>query len=183
MAHASNAVDPEELVEYWPPIEVLLSALSTARKWIHLTSKGMSQQILGALRLLSNQGVSIQGIVSGARSDPVEEYQTMKRADEVNYLDLKMFTFEESRNLPHTKLIVIDGKGAIYGGANLTLTGWRKVATGDDQMQIELDPGKVRRMNNVFFSKPWVRLLGPPNVDRYPMSDGTRGASMDRAWT
>jgi phosphatidylserine/phosphatidylglycerophosphate/cardiolipin synthase-like enzyme len=146
------------------PIGALFDALDAARGSVHLVTYGMSQQVLGALRMLEARGVSINGIVSGARPELIEEWKTA--AAETWRFDLKLFPPERSASLPHTKLIVIDGKAAIYGSANLTLTGWRKVASLDEQVHLETDTQKVRRMHNLWFSRPlgpsgWTSEAGP----------------------
>lgn len=68
-----------------------------------------------------------------------------------------------SRNweeLPHQKLIVIDGLLAFKGSANLTMTGWRKAEIGHEEIEVITDVKKAIALHNRYFSPVWANLSG-----------------------
>jgi phosphatidylserine/phosphatidylglycerophosphate/cardiolipin synthase-like enzyme len=83
-----------------------------------------------------------------------------------------------SRNweeLPHQKLVVIDGLLAFKGSVNLTPTAWRKAARGYDEVEVLTDLEKVINLHNRYFSPVWANLseYGDTIMIDDSMSDGS----------
>jgi len=60
--------------------------------------------------------------------------------------------------LPHQKLVVIDGLMAFKGSANLTQTAWRKAEIGYDEIEVVTNVEKVIDLHNRYFSPVWANL-------------------------
>ena len=113
--------------------------------------------MLGALKLLSEQDVSVAGIVSNAYSGTVDELRQSDVDVESLSMNVVGISREESRQAPHQKLIVIDGLIAFKGSVNLTTTGWRKVPQQREIVEAVTDPVQVAKLHNIYFSKPWMQ--------------------------
>ena len=73
--------------------------------------------------------------------------------------DVRAYGSESSwRDMPHQKLIVIDGLLAFKGSANLTLNAWRKAAAGRDVVEVVTQVDEVIAMHNRYFSPIWAEL-------------------------
>lgn len=140
------------------PMEVLLEALHAAKQFIHFTTFGMSLQLVGALRMAAVH-TPVRGIVANANPAIVEELKTY--AHESFRLQTHLYERSDKRldwdNMPHQKVIVIDGLLAFKGSANLTVDGWRKVAKGLDSVDVVTDVNEVIALNNRLFSPIWAR--------------------------
>jgi hypothetical protein len=77
--------------------------------------------------------------------------------DEAPSLRIHAFAESRFREVPHQKLIVIDGLLAFKGSSNLTLSGWRKADKGLDIIEVVTDVGEVIRLHNEYFSPLWAR--------------------------
>lgn len=134
----------------------LFQSLAAAKGFVHFTSWGISHLMLGALKLLSEQDVGVNGIVSGAYPSAIEEV-TKPTADESLMMNIVAFPREDSRRTPHQKLLVIDGLLAFKGSANLTTAGWRKAAEQREIIEVVTDPAEIAKLHNVYFSKAWLQ--------------------------
>jgi len=63
-----------------------------------------------------------------------------------------------TEDIPHQKLIIVDGLLAFKGSANLTQTAWRSAERGTDMVEIVTDVQEVGRLNNNFFSPIWGKM-------------------------
>jgi len=117
-----------------------------------VTSWNITEQLIGALKIIS-QRVAVRGIVSGAKDWIIEELTTHK--DEAPMFDVKTFSQGDWKNMPHQKIIVIDGLIAFKGSANLTVQGWRKSANGRDHVEVVTDVDEVIRLHNKLFAPVW----------------------------
>lgn len=143
----------------YPPVKGLFEAINTAQKFIHFTTFGINQQILGALKLTA-QRIQVRGIVSLPPDQAwlLPELECYKK--EAPGLTIKSVC-ASSRNweeLPHQKLIVIDGLLAFKGSANLTMTGWRKAEIGHEEIEVITDVKKAIALHNRYFSPVWANL-------------------------
>jgi hypothetical protein len=134
----------------------LFQSLAAAKGFVHFTSWGISHLMLGALKLLSEQDVSVNGIVSGAYPSVIEEV-TKPTSDESLMMNIVAFPREESLSAPHQKLLVIDGLLAFKGSANLTTTAWRKAAEHREMIEVVTDPAEIAKLHNRYFSKAWLQ--------------------------
>ena len=73
----------------------------------------------------------------------------------------------DSRELIHTKLIVIDGLLAISGSPNLTTESWRKMVANKERLDIVTDVSKVVADNNRYFSSHWADLNTEFEISAY----------------
>jgi phage FluMu protein Com len=145
----------EEFPDIYPPMHILFMAIDAAEKFIHFTTFGLSHIILGALKLKA-QTIPVRGIVSNVPSDFVKE---LEPSHENPYLHVKIFEqgTDHYLQIPHQKMIVIDGMMAFKGAANLTISGWRKVATGHDYIEVVTNFKEVVELNNKLFSPIWYK--------------------------
>ncbi len=143
----------------YPPIRGLLEAQKQAQRFIHINSWGISREFLMALKLVA-QDIPVRGIISLSPDqisllDELHDYE-----NEAPNLQLKTIC-TSSRNwneLPHQKLIVIDGLLAFKGSTNLTLAAWRKAQWDYDEMEVVTDVEKVIYLHNRYFSPIWAKL-------------------------
>src|SRR5690348_11915762 len=98
--------------------------------------------------------VPVRGIVANASPAIVEELKTY--AKESPHLETHLYERSDKRldwdNMPHQKVIIIDGLLAFKGSANLTVDGWRKAAKGLDSVDVVTDVNEVIQLNNRLFS-------------------------------
>jgi len=136
----------------------LFRSLATAKGFVHFTSWGISYLMLGALKLLSEQNVLVNGIVSAVRySEMLDEMNGHVAADESLFMNVVGLSREQSDGAPHQKLIVIDGMIAFKGSANLTTAGWRKASEQREIVEVVTRPADVARLHNIYFSKAWLQ--------------------------
>jgi phosphatidylserine/phosphatidylglycerophosphate/cardiolipin synthase-like enzyme len=143
----------------YPPLKGLFESINNAQQFIHFTTFGISHQFLGALKLVA-QRIQVRGIVSLPPDQAwlLPELECYK--NEAPGLSIKMVC-ASSRNweeLPHQKLVVIDGLLAFKGSVNLTQTAWRKAARGYDEVEVLTDLEKVINLHNRYFSPVWADL-------------------------
>jgi phosphatidylserine/phosphatidylglycerophosphate/cardiolipin synthase-like enzyme len=143
----------------YPPLKGLFESINNAQQFIHFTTFGISHQFLGALKLVA-QRIQVRGIVSLPPDQAwlLPELECYK--NEAPGLSIKTVC-ASSRNweeLPHQKLVVIDGLLAFKGSVNLTQTAWRKAARGYDEVEVLTDVEKVINLHNRYFSPVWADL-------------------------
>lgn len=143
----------------YPPITGLLQALSQAQCFIHVTSWGISHQFIGALKMAA-QRVKVKGIISlhPHQERLLPELECCKNEAENLQIEAVCTSSQRWDELPHQKLVVIDGLMAFKGSANLTQTAWRKAGRGYDEVEIVTDVEKVINLNNRYFSPVWAGL-------------------------
>jgi phosphatidylserine/phosphatidylglycerophosphate/cardiolipin synthase-like enzyme len=143
----------------YPPLKGLFESINEAQKFIHFTTFGINQQILGALKLAA-QRIQVRGIVSLPPDQAWLLPELECYRNEAPGLSIKTVC-ASSRNweeLPHQKLVVIDGLLAFKGSVNLTPTAWRKAARGYDEVEVLTDVEKVINLHNRYFSPVWADL-------------------------
>lgn len=159
-----------EVPETYPPLKTLMEALSQAKNFVHFTTYGINQIFVGVFKMVA-QRVPVCGIVSNVEEGLADELTG--HTDEAPHLQVKTFMKGFNRNappegwdeIPHQKLVVIDGLLAFKGSANLNVRAWRKAAEGREQIEIETNVMKVMELNNRYFSPIWYELNGkPPQV-------------------
>ena len=143
----------------YPPLKGLFESINKAQKFIHFTTFGINQQILGALKLAA-QRIQVRGIVSLPPNQAwllpeLECYRNEAPGLEIKAVCASSRNWEE---LPHQKLVVIDGLLAFKGSVNLTQTAWRKAARGYDEVEVLTDVEKVINLHNRYFSPIWGDL-------------------------
>jgi hypothetical protein len=139
------------------PLTGLFSALASAKGFVHFTSWGISQVILGGLKLLSEQNVYVAGIVSSPYSGTLEEIKKSDQELESLFLNVVGIPQERSSWAPHQKIVVIDGLLAFKGSANLSTTAWRKARKQQEFIEVVTSPAEVMRLNNIYFSRSWLQ--------------------------
>jgi phosphatidylserine/phosphatidylglycerophosphate/cardiolipin synthase-like enzyme len=137
-------------------LRALFEALNTAKHFVHFTTYGISHSIIGALKMAS-QRVAVRGIVSNVDASALAEL--CGYPDEAPRFQIKTYGTQASwAEMPHQKLVVIDGLFAFKGSANLTLNAWRKSAKGRDLVEIVTDVDEVIALHNRFFAPLWGEL-------------------------
>jgi phosphatidylserine/phosphatidylglycerophosphate/cardiolipin synthase-like enzyme len=107
--------------------EALLEAIRQAQVFIHFTSVGISRLILGAL-LVAAQRVNVRGVVSNIDESMQAEFKQLNQ--EASGMWIKGFGKDSTwREMPHQKLVVIDGLLAFKGSANFIRIGMAKSST------------------------------------------------------
>jgi phosphatidylserine/phosphatidylglycerophosphate/cardiolipin synthase-like enzyme len=142
----------------YSPINGLLEGLNQAQSFVHFTTFGTCKEILGYLKYAA-QNVKVRGIVSIPSNQEnwlLPELENYK--NEAPNLEIRIVRSSNWQQLPHQKLLVIDGLVAFTGGANLTLTGWRKASRGYDHVEVITDLDKVIELHNRLFSPRWAEL-------------------------
>jgi hypothetical protein len=138
-----------------PMIRYLFQALVEANRFVHLTTYGISHQFIGALKLAA-QRVAVRAVVTNA--DPSTLCELKEFGDEAPRLEVHAYGADDQiRDVPHQKLIVIDGLLAFKGSTNLTLNGWRKAEKGLDILEAVTDVADVIRLHNEYFAPLWAR--------------------------
>jgi len=141
-----------------PPLRCLFVALARAKHFVHFTTYGISHQMIGALKMTA-QRVPVRGVVSNVEGNTLSELTENER--EAPKMDIKVYGSEKGwADMPHQKLIVIDGLIAFKGSANLTLNGWRSAALGKDFIEVVTDVGETLDLHNRYFSPVWAELSG-----------------------
>jgi hypothetical protein len=143
----------------YPPIRGLLEAYKQAKRFIHVNSWGISREFLMTLKLVA-QDIPVRGIISLSPDQNwlLDELHNYK--NEAPNLQIKTICASSDNwdNLPHQKLIVIDGLLAFKGSANLTLAAWRKAQWNYDEVEVVTDVAKVINLHNRYFSSVWAKL-------------------------
>ena len=140
----------------YPPLRALFQALNNAKHFVHFTTYGISHLLIGTLKMTS-QRVPVRGIVSNVDATALAELAEFK--EEAPAFQVKTYGTESSwSDMPHQKLVVIDGLLAFKGSANLTLSAWRKSAKGRDLLEVATDVEEVIGLHNKFFSPLWGEL-------------------------
>jgi hypothetical protein len=145
-----------------PPLRALLRALVEARSFVHFISWGITQLMIGALKVTA-QRVPVRGIVSGHVGEQIIcEVNDFKH--EAYNLKIKFCEPSQFRtiDIPHQKLIVIDGLLAFKGSANLTQMSWRSAEKGMEIIEAITNINEIIGLHNQFFSPIWAKV---DNVD------------------
>jgi hypothetical protein len=139
--------------EKFPPIRALLLAVSSAASFVHFVSFGISVVLIGALKIVA-QRVPVRGVISAPDRWATEELVTKYEAP---LLNLKVLDRAQG-DVPHQKVVVVDGLLAFKGSANLTVQGWRKAAQGLDIVETVTRLDEVISLHNTYFAPLWGRL-------------------------
>jgi phosphatidylserine/phosphatidylglycerophosphate/cardiolipin synthase-like enzyme len=128
-----------------------------ARSFVHFVSYGMTQMMIGALKMIA-QRVSVRGIVANPGENILCEVDEFK--DEASDLQIKFCVSKGLRSvdIPHQKLIVIDGLFAFKGSANFTQMSWRSAANGKEIIDTVSNIDEIVRLHNQFFSPIWGKM-------------------------
>jgi PLD-like domain len=139
--------------EDYPPICALYACLLQAQQFVHFTTYGISYEFIGALKLAA-QRVTIRGVVTNVNADAVRELTEFP--SEAPRLRIAVFgSGDRVYDVPHQKLIVVDGLVAFKGSTNLTIPGWRKAQKGLDLLEMVTDVAQVIKLHNEYFSPLW----------------------------
>jgi phosphatidylserine/phosphatidylglycerophosphate/cardiolipin synthase-like enzyme len=143
----------------YPPMRALFESLNIAKQFIHFSTYGLSHIIFGALKLKA-QTIPIRGIAANVHSNFIKEIKNCN--PEAPNLEIKVFEQNQRGqdwdDIPHQKLIVIDGLMAFKGAANMTNSGWRKAAKGRDHIEIVTNIQEVVMLHNKLFSPIWAEF-------------------------
>jgi hypothetical protein len=139
-----------------PPLRVLVGCLLHARAFVHFTTWGISQAMLGVLAAVS-EFVPVAGIASAVDRNTQTEIEKLR--NDFPRLDIRAVRRQDGdSDLIHVKLIVIDGLLALSGSPNLTTEAWRKTAVNKERLDIVTDVQKVIDDNNRYFASHWAEL-------------------------
>jgi phosphatidylserine/phosphatidylglycerophosphate/cardiolipin synthase-like enzyme len=143
----------------YSPRKGLLQALNQAKSFVDFTSWGIDKYFLGVLETVA-QRVKVRGLVSLPPNQDWLLPELERYKDEAENLKIKAVCTSSHRwdELPHQKLVVIDGLMAFKGSANLTQTAWRKAEIGYDEIEVVTDVEKVINLHNRYFSPVWADL-------------------------
>ena len=140
----------------YPPLRGLFQALNSAQHFVHFTTYGISHLLIGALKMVSYHA-KVRGIVSNVDANTLNELRDFTK--EAPDFSVQAYGSETSwKDMPHQKLIVVDGLLAFKGSANLTLNAWRKVAAGRDMVEVVTNVDEVINLHNRYFSPIWAEL-------------------------
>jgi phosphatidylserine/phosphatidylglycerophosphate/cardiolipin synthase-like enzyme len=142
----------------------LLQALAESQQFVHFVSFGISWQFVGVLKLAA-QKKTVRGVISNADRESVSELVEFR--DDAPRLHVHAFGQDKQlQDVPHHKLIIVDGLLAFKGSANLTLPGWRKAEKGLEIIEVVTDIAEVTRLHNEYFSPLWgkTRQVADPVV-------------------
>ncbi len=154
IAHQVSQYSPE-----YPPLAGLLQALNCARQFVHFTTFGISKDFLLVLKFIA-QRIPVRGVVA-LTPDQSRILLELKNSElEAPNLCIKVACSSSNtwEDLPHQKLIVIDGLMAFKGSANLTTTAWRKAASFYEVVEVVTEVDKVILYHNRYFSRTWAKL-------------------------
>ena len=142
-------------------LRALLQALASARCFVHFSTFGITPFMLGMLKVVA-QRIPVLGVVAQAKGYGLRNVlDSIKHRDEALRLDLRLLVAEDHTvNLPHQKLVVIDGCLAFWGSANLNEQAWRKADEALEKIETLTDVQKVVDLNNRYFAPVWVRAGG-----------------------
>jgi hypothetical protein len=139
-----------------PPLRVLVECMLLARAFVHFTTWGISQALLGVLAAVS-EFVPVAGIASAVQGNTPIEIEKLCR--DFPQLDIRVMPRRDGdADLIHTKLIVIDGLLALSGSPNLTTDAWRKAASNKERIDIVTNVRRVIEDNNRYFAQHWAEL-------------------------
>jgi phosphatidylserine/phosphatidylglycerophosphate/cardiolipin synthase-like enzyme len=119
-------------------------------------STGLSQEMLGVLRTISEL-VAVAGIFSNIEKNTATELGKLER-DGVPLKTYATGTKPSSDDVPHMKLIVVDGLVAIAGSVNFTAKGWRKAAQRMENVNFVTELPRIVELNNNCFAHDWSLL-------------------------
>lgn len=139
--------------EAFPPMRALLLAVSSAKSFVHFVSFGISVVLIGALKIVA-QRVPVRGVISAPDRWATEELAVRSEAP---FMNLKVLDRAQG-DVPHQKVVVVDGLLAFKGSANLTVQGWRKAAQGLDIVEPVTRLDDVISLHNTYFAPLWGKL-------------------------
>lgn len=142
----------------WPTMRLFLSVLAEAKAFVHFASYGISHQMLGALKLTSMR-VPVCGWASNVDGNTRAEIEEWP-SETPGFMAKAINSQHWLQDVPHQKLVIIDGLLAFTGSANLTNRGMRQVDRAFDIQNVVTDLTEVRRLNNTYFSKVWADIGG-----------------------
>jgi phosphatidylserine/phosphatidylglycerophosphate/cardiolipin synthase-like enzyme len=144
--------------EEYLPFRSFMQALLQARSFIHFTSYGITQLMIGILKMAA-QHVRIRGIVSGNVGEQIISEVTIfsNEAPKLEIIFCESYGFRNT-DIPHQKLVVIDGLLAFKGSANLTQMAWRSAAKNTDMIDVVSNIDEVINLHNRFFSSIWGKM-------------------------
>jgi len=153
-----DKVNYPQQIEKYPPMRALLMALIEARSFVHFISWGINQMMIGALKVVA-QRVPVRGIVSGTVGEQIQcEVSDFKHEApdlEIKFCESNGF---RGKDIPHQKLLVIDGLLAFKGSANLTQTAWRSAEDSMEIIEIVSNIDEIISLHNQFFSPIWGKM-------------------------
>jgi phosphatidylserine/phosphatidylglycerophosphate/cardiolipin synthase-like enzyme len=115
------------------------------------------RELLDFIGRFPAQRVNVRGIVSGIDEQEQIKKELVDFKDEAPQFVVKTFAADRyQKDIPHQKLIVIDGLLAFKGSANLTLNAWRKAAQGLELVEVVSDVEEVINLHNKYFSPVWA---------------------------
>lgn len=140
----------------WPNVRLLFEVLSKARHFVHFTTYGISHVMIGALKVTSMR-VPVYGFASNVDSNTrVELAEMTAEAPRLHARVIPSSTLVQ--DVPHQKLIIVDGLLAFKGSTNLTNTGLRKADRGLDITEVVTDYEQVTALNNKYFAPVWKNI-------------------------
>jgi phospholipase D-like protein len=146
----------------WPTMRTFFEIVSRAKYFVHFCSYGMSHQLIGALKLASMR-VPVYGFASNIEANTraeLTEYPT----EAPNFTAKAISSEKTAFDVPHQKLVIVDGLVAFKGSANLTNAGLRKADRGLDLSETVTDYAEVTTLNNKLFAPVWRRITAPDEV-------------------
>ena len=154
IALRENPPDPE----YWeyPYMKALLQAFAVAQSFVHFVTFGSLPDFMIGVMKLAAQRIHVNGVVSSPGGSSLSRVLKSVNEDkaEASKLKLKVLA-SEVEDLPHQKLVVVDGLFAFKGSANLHHQAWRKAEDKKENIEVVTDIQEVVRLNNTYFSPAW----------------------------
>lgn len=149
----------------YPPMAALYESLARATSFVHVASRGIDFQLIGALRTTAFR-VPVRGFVSGVSSPNIRNELDV-HVLEAPTCDLRIVEDGAFWNSPHQKLVVIDGLIAFKGAANLGTNGWRNAAQNRDHVEVVTDVDEVIDLHNRLFASVWPTTKQVPTLEAW----------------
>ena len=134
------------------PLDWLLSALLQARAFVHFATYSLDLAMVGVLGLASRR-VQVAGVIGVAHETVEDELERM------SLTGIKVYGKNRFGDVPHQKLVVVDGLLAFKGSANMSVSAWHKAGLAQQEMVEAVTAiDEVRTLNNNYFAPQWLSL-------------------------
>lgn len=143
----------------YPPLRALYDAIASAKHFVHFSTYGINQAILGALEFASHNNIKVRGVAtipSYVGDKKGYNYYICEQINNMRHLHPNLEIRYENDNFVHSKFFVIDGLVMFSGSANATFNAYINIEKYFEDMEIITDFNIIREKHNRLFSNPWT---------------------------
>lgn len=146
-------------------VETLEKLLGHARLYVHFLTYGAVSAPILRLLVHTSRRIPIVGVIANSSK---RRRETQREAiPRSTLLNLRVVGAEDSLvQMPHGKLLIIDGMLAITGSLNLSVVGWERARRGLEIVHVLSVPDEVIALNNRFFAPAWMAAAPRPERPR-----------------